>query len=176
MKKVKSEIKILYASRYGSTKQIAEMLAERLGAEASDVKELKEVPEGFLILGSGIYSHRYLPEMESFIQEHREVLLERRLAMFGVAMKIDAIKVLDKSFGGEGILDLYSLNPVMKGMLHGRMDFSALTDKDRAGLERFYESIGLSDEQKSDRRKLRDRISPQECDQYASKVMETLIK
>jgi len=89
-----------------------------------------------------------------------------------VAMRTEVVHKNGRSFGGELILDKYELNPLVKGMLHGRMDFSLLTDKDRAGLEKFYVSIGLSEDQKADRRRLRDEISKDECESFAEQIIK----
>lgn len=171
-----SEILLIFASRYGSTKKVSEMIAEKLCADRINVtvKNVNENPDtyGFemVLLGSGIYAHKMLPEMEYFIDNRKAELAACKLGMFGVAMRTEIIRKGGRSFGGELILDRYGFEPVLKGMLHGRMDFSQLTEKDREGLERFYNSIGLTEEQKSERRKLRDEISEDECTAFAEKV------
>ena len=57
---------IVCASKYGSTKVIGEWIAERLGFDCfvTDVKGSPD-PDSFdlLILGSGIYEDRVLPEL-----------------------------------------------------------------------------------------------------------------
>lgn len=180
MSRKMSKILIIYASRYGSTEQVANMIADALAtaglvAEVINVSDSPDIKDfDMVLLGSGIYAHRFLPEMETFIEEHRDILQACKLGMFGVAMRTETVYKNGRSFGGELILDKYSLDPAVKGMLHGRMDFAVLTDKDRAGLERFYVSIGLSEEQKADRRKLRDEISADECKAFAGAVLESL--
>jgi len=175
-----SDILVIYASRYGSTAQVAQMIADFLNekghlAETADVKDAPDVSRhNMVLLGSGIYAHKLLPEMEEFIAEQRSILASCRLGMFGVAMRTEVIHKNGRSFGGELILDKYELNPLVKGMLHGRMDFSVLTEKDRGGLERFYDSIGLSPEQKAERRKMRDEISEDECSNFADQVIKAL--
>jgi len=171
---------IVCASRYGSTRELAEMIAGSLRSEGvetflADAEDMPDVTGyGVVVLGSGIYAHRFLPEMESFIEERRTELSGVKLAMFGAAMRTETVHKNGRSFGGELILDKYGLNPQLKAMLHGRMDFSALNEKDRAGLERFYDSIGLSEEQKAERRKLRDMISPEEAASFAEYVIQLL--
>lgn len=172
-----SEILIIYASRYGSTAAVASLVAQELykGGARAVLKDVRENPRmdgyGVVVLCSGIYAHKFLPEMERFIDERRGELAEARLAVFGVAMRTETVHKNGRSFGGELIIDRYGLSPLVKGMLHGRMDFSVLTEKDREGLERFYMSIGLSEEEKAERRMLRDEISREECAAFAGRVL-----
>lgn len=175
-----SEILLLYASRYGSTSQISEMIAghlEKRGCSVTAESVSGQVPKPgqTVLLGSGIYSHKLLPDMEKYIEKHRGELLNCRVGMFGIAMRTETVHRNGRAIGGELILDKYGLNPFVKGMLHGRMDFSLLTEKDRSGLERFYHSIGLTEEQKSERRKLRDEISDDECADFARRTAEGLV-
>lgn len=175
-----SDILIIHAGRYGSTKQVAELIAGSLrekgvSVTVSDVAEGASV-DGYrmVLLGSGIYSHRFLPEIETFIEDNREKLSSVCFGLFGVAMRTEIMHRNGRSFGGELVLDRYGLNPAVKGMLHGRIDFSKLSHKDRAGLERFYSSIGLTEEQKAERKKLRDEVSPKECEEFAGRVAGVL--
>lgn len=175
-----SKILLIYASRYGSAKQIAGIIAGCLRAKGLDtvIADVNSRPDvkgyDMVLLGSGIYSHKFLPEMERFIEENRCGLLSAAVGMFGVAMRTEVIHKNGRSFGGELILDRYRLDPAVKGMLHGRMDFNSLTARDREGLERFYDSIGLSEGEKSERRKLRDEVSAEECAAFADAVYDHL--
>jgi len=173
------KVLLIYASRYGSTKQIAEYIADSLtnGGMAVNIADVNDSPDlsaDVILLGSGIYAHKFLPEMEQYIKNNRDALLNTRVGLFGVAMRTDVIHKKGRSFGGELILDKYELNPFVKCMLHGRRDFSILTEKDRGGLERFYDSIGLTEEQKAERRCYKDEVSQDECSQFAGEVIRIL--
>jgi len=172
------KLQIIYASRYGSTAEISGIIGGYLRLRGAEV-QVNNVTENLnikdfdmTVLGSGIYAHKMLPEMESFITENSEILKNTAVGMFGVAMRTETVHKNGRTFGGELILDSYGLDPVVKGMLHGRMDFAGLTENDRAGLERFYSSIGLSEEEKAKRRELRDEISEDECTDFAEKVLD----
>jgi len=172
-------IKIIYATRYGSTKDVAEHIADALkrgGCDVvvSDVSSAELCGADAYILGSGIYANKLLPDMEKFIADHSDELADLKVGLFGVAMRTEAVERRGRMSGGTLIFDRYPVKPFIKAMLHGRMDFSILTEKDRGGLERFYEKIGLSEEQKAEKRKLRDEISVKECGNCADDIIAIL--
>ncbi|PLX69399.1 MAG: hypothetical protein C0603_00275 [Denitrovibrio sp.] len=162
------KIAILYASRYGATKQVSEMIASHLEFDVDlfNVKKIATLPEGYdvILLGSGIYANKFLPLMDDFINNNRSELIAVKVCLFGVAMRIAMM------------LDRYDyLEPIHKEMLHGRMDFSILNEKDRAGLERFYTARNFSEEKKMERRMLRDMISDAECKSFAENVVNAIV-
>jgi len=166
------KINIVYASRYGSTKQVAELIGRHMpvGVNVVNVTNEGAMDCDVIVLGSGIYANKLLPEMEEFISANLPALKEKRVGMFGVAMQTKPLERRGKLSGGVLIFDRYPLEPFIKGMLHGRRDFSVLTDEDRAGLERFYSTIGLSEEEKANRRRLCDEVSEDECAEFAKAV------
>jgi menaquinone-dependent protoporphyrinogen oxidase len=68
---------VAYASKHGSTEEIAQAIAERLQAEglesdcrhAGDVKELDGY--GAVVLGSAVYMKRWRHEAKRFLHRHR---------------------------------------------------------------------------------------------------------
>ena len=161
----KCQIAIIYASRYGATKQVSEMIAEHIGSgvDLFSVADIEELPEGYdlIMLGSGIYANKFLPELGAFIDRNLDAIVSNKIVLFGVAMRISMM------------LDKYDfLQPVAKEMLHGRMDFSQLNDRDRSGLEKFYTARNYTEEQKMERRKLRDEISDAECQAFAERLQK----
>lgn len=169
------KINIVYASRYGSTKQVSELIGRHMpdGVNVLSVADAGALDCDVIILGSGIYANKMLPEMEDFISSNQETLREKRVGLFGVAMRTEPVERRGKLSGGVLIFDRYPLEPFIKGMLHGRRDFSVLTDEDRGGLERFYNTIGLSEEEKANRRKLCDEVSEEECAKFARDVISS---
>lgn len=169
------KINIVYASRYGSTKQVAELIGKYIkDSFVVNVTSPEAMNCDAVILGSGIYANKMLPEMESFIEANVNELNEKRVGFFGVAMKTEPVERRGKLSGGVLIFDRYPLKPFIKGMLHGRRDFSVLTEEDKAGLERFYNMIGLSEDEKANRRKLCDEVSEDECAAFAESVLDAL--
>ena len=94
---------IVYGTKYGSTKIIAEWIAERLGFD-SLIAEVKDAPnpEGFdlVIIGSGIYNDSFLPEVMDYIDRHIEVLEDKKKVIFGVCLDTTGVYIKGKIHGG----------------------------------------------------------------------------
>ncbi|TCK58479.1 flavodoxin domain-containing protein [Seleniivibrio woodruffii] len=179
-------VKIVYGSRYGSTRQISEWISERFEAEgfavatqsAADASE----PGGcdLVLLGSGIYNHGFLKELEEYMEKYSSELQTCRTALFGVAMKTEPIMHKGKSHGGILMLEKYAQslgdNVVGCGMLHGQMVFPTMTDRDKKGIEQFYKMIGLSETEAADRKKPRTLMDKRECWTFAEELIGRMAK
>jgi menaquinone-dependent protoporphyrinogen oxidase len=81
-------ILITVASRHGSTREIAEMLAQelRMADHSVDVRKIEEGPSIALydavIIGSAIYMGKWLPSAEQFVQDNRVRLGEVPIWLF----------------------------------------------------------------------------------------------
>ncbi|RPI84021.1 MAG: flavodoxin [Chloroflexi bacterium] len=70
------KVLVAYASKYGSTKEIAERIGEKLQAEdlvvevrsAGEVKDLS--PYGAVVLGSGVYAGQWLRDAGNLLENH----------------------------------------------------------------------------------------------------------
>ena len=77
---------ILYASKYGATKEIAQRIAQKI--EKAEVRDLKQedIPpiENFdcIILGSSIYAGSIRKEAKAFVAKNAGVLSEKMLGLF----------------------------------------------------------------------------------------------
>jgi menaquinone-dependent protoporphyrinogen oxidase len=86
-----------YATAHGSTREIAERLADRLVRHGLDteVLELADVvePEQYdaYVLGSAVHDQRWLPEARTFVAEHAPELAAKPLWLFSVGMP-DALR------------------------------------------------------------------------------------
>jgi len=85
-----STILVAYGSRYGSTRGVAEAIAETLrshGVEA-DVRPAAHVadPARYVaaIVGGGVYASKWHPEALAFIQPHRQALAALPTACFAL--------------------------------------------------------------------------------------------
>jgi len=125
------KILVTYASRTGSTAQIAEAIFKTLvknGEEAEllpmeNVKDLSAYHAA--IIGSPIRKSKWLPEAMQFLQDHRAELTRKRVATFTVCITIamstteryqDAVK--------EWIAPVRVLTkPISEGLFAGRLDF-----------------------------------------------------
>jgi len=81
---------IAYATRNGSTQQVAEAISARLSelgsaAEMRPVDQVRSV-EGFdaVVLGAPIYSGRWDPHADKFLRRHRGVLESLPVAIFAL--------------------------------------------------------------------------------------------
>ena len=101
---------VAYGSKRGSTKEVAEALAERLGTgdrkvelrPAADVDDLS--PYDGVVLGGSLYFGRWHEDSVRFLSEHRRELAERPVAIFAIGPKTaepkdlgDARAQLDKA-------------------------------------------------------------------------------
>ena len=81
-------ILITYATRYGSTQEVAERVAATLREEGLtvDVQPAKKVKtlEGYraVVLGAPLYIGRWLKDARSFLEQHQAALATRPVAIF----------------------------------------------------------------------------------------------
>lgn len=112
------KVAIIYASRYGSTAQTANWIAEGMEGKAV-VKSVTEVGDlaayDLLILGSGIYNGQLHQDMVPFLESHKAEIKQKLLALFVVcgapvssaqryldlfATKCEATPALTRAFNG----------------------------------------------------------------------------
>ena len=127
-------ILITYASRSGSTAEIAAAIANTLQKEnvpvellpLEDVRELSRYDA--VIIGSPIRKSEWLPEARRFIQAHRAELFRMRVATFTVCITLAmsnaeqyqrAVKTWITPVRAE-------IRPVSEGLFAGRLDFNKL--------------------------------------------------
>lgn len=87
---MKIKVLVAYASRYGSTQEVAEAIAAALresGLEA-DLEPMRKVEalEEYtaVVLGAPIYMSRWHKDARAFLSRHREALTERPVAVFAL--------------------------------------------------------------------------------------------
>ena len=86
------KILVAYATRTGSTAEVAEAIAQRLCTAGmdTDVRPIADVQDvetyAGIVLGSAVRYASWLPEMQSFLAEHRDRLAERPVAFFTMHM------------------------------------------------------------------------------------------
>jgi len=79
-----------YATRYGSTQEVAEAIAATLreGGFAVDIQPLREVHtlEGYsaVVLGAPLFMFRWHKDALRFLSRHRRALMERPVAVFAL--------------------------------------------------------------------------------------------
>lgn len=129
-----NKILVTYASRTGSTAEIAEAIGKTLsegGAQVDvipmgDVKDLSAYQS--VVVGSAIRGSKWLPEAMQFMQTHRSTLAQKRFAMFTVCITMAMKNAENYRSGVLGwVAPVRALaKPVSEGLFAGRLDFSKL--------------------------------------------------
>lgn len=179
-------ILIVYASRYGSTKTICEWIKERLLLEGinTDMHQAKDAPSagGYdaVILGAGVYGHKLLTELDGYILSNTETLNRTKTAVFGAAMRTETFFRAGRPYGGTVMLQKYGEmlgnNCINGKILGGEIVYERLSESDKAGLERFYESIGLSENEKAERKKPRTLLDKKQVWEFTEEIIRLLPK
>ena len=132
------KVLVAYATRYGSTAEVAEAVAERLGEQglAVDVKPVKAVRscDGYdaVVFGAPFYLGSMLKEGRKFLEKQRAALEDRPIAIFALgptsaaADLQEASKQLDKA-----LAKMPWLTPVAATMFMGKYDPAKLRLADR---------------------------------------------
>jgi menaquinone-dependent protoporphyrinogen oxidase len=99
---VQSNVLVAYASAHASTRGIAERIAGRLGdrgarVEARSVDEVEGIDAyDMVIVGSAVYSQRWLPNATAFLQRHADALAARTVWLFSVGSFGDTHRVIGR--------------------------------------------------------------------------------
>jgi len=143
------KILVTYATRAGSTFEVAEQVAEVLRATGAsvDVKPIPAVHElkGYdaVVIGSAIRMGQWLPEAVAFVQAQREPLSHIPTAYFLVSglLRDDTPQMRGKVLA---FLDPVRqiLEPASIGLFAGKMDYSTMDGLDRSIAEAVSTSEG----------------------------------
>jgi menaquinone-dependent protoporphyrinogen oxidase len=148
-------ILLAYATRYGSTQEVAESIAATLRAAglAVELKPAQEVKTldnaAAVVLGGAIYNSRWHPDAHQFLSQHQGALQQRPVAIFALGPLSASDAALQRSLRQlEKELAKYPwLKPVALGMFAGKVDPSKLGFFERLGMvasdHRDWESIRL---------------------------------
>jgi menaquinone-dependent protoporphyrinogen oxidase len=92
-----ARVLVAHAGRYGSTAEVAEVVAEELRRCGATV-DVSPATEGLrldaydaIVVGSAIYWEHVLPEAARFIEQHREALGHKRVACFLLCMELTRV-------------------------------------------------------------------------------------
>jgi len=94
---VDKRVLVVHAGRYGSTADVAEVVAEELrrcGATVDSSPATEGIPldaYDAIIVGSAIYWERWLPEAARFVEQNREALARKRVAYFLLCMELTRV-------------------------------------------------------------------------------------
>ena len=134
-------ILLAYATRYGSTQEVAETITAALredGLEV-DIQPMQEVKRldnyDAIVLGAAIYSNRWHPDAHQFLSQHQETLRQRPAAIFALGPLSTGDRAMLRSRRQlERELEKYPwLKPVTLEMFVGKLDPSKLGFFERLG-------------------------------------------
>lgn len=143
------KVLVAYASRAGSTGEVAQAIAERLCAQGFDaqVRPVADVGslDGFqaVVLGSAIRYGAWLPEMLKFAQAQRAALAVLPVAVFTVHMQ-----ALDDSLASRGTRSGYSqavralVAPRDEAFFAGKVDPATLSFLERMAVKLVQSPVG----------------------------------
>jgi menaquinone-dependent protoporphyrinogen oxidase len=132
---------VVYASKYGSTREVAEAVAEEIGhdheisvRDAADVSGFDEA--GAVVVGSAIYGGRWLEPARNLIGEHAPELARRPTWLFSVGPIGDPPKPEDT--GPDGIADVVAATRAREHhVFAGKLDYSQLGRLERLMVKAF---------------------------------------
>jgi menaquinone-dependent protoporphyrinogen oxidase len=92
-----ARVLVVHAGRYGSTAEVAQVVAEELRRCGASV-DASPATEGLLldgydaiVIGSAIYWEHVLPEAARFVEQNREALGRKRVACFLLCMELTRV-------------------------------------------------------------------------------------
>jgi menaquinone-dependent protoporphyrinogen oxidase len=122
---------VAYASRAGSTAEVAEAVGAVLREHGIDVdvRSVKDIAEvvGYdsVILGSAIWAGKPLPEMLRFVKRHRDAITQLPVAYFIQCDQLRAYTPANRQIALSYVTPLRKLHePISIGLFAGRRDFS----------------------------------------------------
>jgi menaquinone-dependent protoporphyrinogen oxidase len=137
-----TQILVTYASRTGSTAEIAQAIGKTLaeGGAQVDVRPMQEAqdlaPYSAVVAGSAIRKSKWLPEAVQFIETHRAELAQKRFVEFTVCITLAmSSHVLSEAEGSEQCRAVVAqwvepvralVTPLSEGYFAGLLDFSKL--------------------------------------------------
>ena len=106
---------VIYASKFGKTKMAAEYIAGKIGAEAIDVKNCKDI-SGYdrIILGTGVYAGNAPKAFSEFVDANKDKLSNASLFVTCLYNDDKGAKQLEKLAQRYGIADAIFFDGVKK--------------------------------------------------------------
>ena len=131
---MKEKTLIVYASRYGSTEDIAQRVGQVLGESglSVDVQSVADIGSlddyATVIVGGAIYSGQWDQELIDFVSMHENILRSTPAAMFIVAIRLrENTEEMRESVLGTVEKQRLILDPLTVGFFAGKIDYSQLS-------------------------------------------------
>jgi len=132
---MESKVLVAYATKYGSTAEIAQSIAKVIqkAGYAVDITPVDQVPDladyGVVVLGSAVYVGQWRKEAAAFLQEHEEELSARKVWLFssGPTGKGDAQELMKGFIFPESLQQVADrISPQGIAIFHGALDLKKL--------------------------------------------------
>lgn len=131
---MEKKILVTYASRSGSTAEIAEAIGKNLSQNSTQVdvlpmQNVKDLSQyDAVVAGSAIRGSKWLPEAMDFIRSHRAELIKKPVATFTVCITLAMSNSNQYRQAVAGWVEpvRVQMRPVSEGFFAGRLDFTKL--------------------------------------------------
>lgn len=140
---MEEKILVAYATRAGSTGEVAQAMAETLRQEGLDVdlcraRKVADVsPYRAVVLGAPMRAFRWMPEAMRFLRRHREALSRVPVAYFVVCMTLMEDTEENRRLVESWMEPARAVRePVRMGLFAGKMDYSRLSFVERLIIQR----------------------------------------
>jgi flavodoxin len=122
---------VLYISRTGNTKRLAEAISELLKAPVFNIADAPEpsVTQDFdlIVIGTPVMGMRPAPEVQSFVKRLPECTGKRTILFCTYAIKQGVtLKILEKELTQKGYINI--LNVSKRGLKPSKADFTEVLD------------------------------------------------
>lgn len=130
----------IYESKYGATEKIVKYLTPVLGPAnycTTDKFNDSYKDFDFFVIGSGVYSGKFDPKIYDFVDNNREWLKDKPVALFSVSLSLKD--------GDENLKNLSEIigSTVSLKSLGGTLTLSALSEEDSHALDDFSQQVGF---------------------------------
>ncbi len=133
-----SKVLVAYASRYGSTAEVAQAIADELcrRGQAAEVRSVEEVTDlsaySAVVIGSAIRMARWLPAATAFVQTHQAALGQMPMAFFTVHMlALDDSSASRQKRAEYTAAERAMVKPVAEAFFAGKIDVKQLNFVER---------------------------------------------
>ena len=130
---------VVYDTKYGATEQIANWIAEGINdADIRHVDDIEGLDYDLVVVGSPIYNEMPSPRIVDFLDKYRDVLINRKLALFTVSVPFDMTPERAKRYAGQKemarLYDRAKGTVIASRAFLGKIDLKEMTELDRLSL------------------------------------------
>jgi menaquinone-dependent protoporphyrinogen oxidase len=126
---VAPKVLVAYASKHGTTREVAESIARTFGERglAVEIEEARRVRDitryDVIVVGGGLYMGKWHADAMRLLKRHREELVGKRLAVFGMGPdSLDESKVVEsRKQLDRALADTPELEPIAVAIFGGAL-------------------------------------------------------